>query len=219
MKKTYKAKYITFEQFESFRKGKKLKGDFPTDKWVTAEVLHASLSRLTYTTSDDAGNLFATYDTFLHPSSKLTIYARVLEGWEDKLHSLIGDLAKIGYGRDASVGLGAFTPESFEPFDAFSTGGDENGFMALSSFCPAKDDPTDGYYKIEAKYGKVNFEPYSSQNPFKKPILHQVLAGAVFRTNGTTKQVYGRVVENVAPGFSSAVQLCYCMPVPVRVLL
>lgn len=215
MKKLKRAKYISLRQFKQFRRGENLTGEFPSDPWVTAEVMHAAISRLTYTTGDEAGNLFQTYDAFLPPSVNLVVYARVAEGWEDKLHSLFDDLAKSGYGRDASVGLGAFSVEAFEPFDAFTPNSDENSFMSLSTFCPADSDPTEGYYKIEVKYGKLNFVPYSAQNPFKKPIV-QILPGAVFWAKEGIKPFYGRVVEEIAPGFSLAVQFCYCLPVPVK---
>ena len=115
----------------------------------------------------------------------------------------MGDLcdvvARSGYGRDTSSGSGAFSfelaPFGFPPLPG------ANAFVSLSNFVPAPHDPTDGWYELMTKFGKLGGDyavgpgPGGVHNPFKKPIL-MLQAGSIFR-DGSVREWYGRLVPDV----------------------
>jgi len=93
---------------------------------------------------------------------------------------------------------------------------DANAFVTLSSFCPREDDPTEGIYKTFVKYGKLGEEFNFCGNPFKKPLL-MVKTGSVFKTQGQPKEIYGRIIEKIAPAKAEVVQYAYAFAVPIRI--
>ncbi len=200
------------------------------------EILHAKLDRNTGTTSGE-GDLFQTEDIIpVHwakevneilqyevarpeegerlrvvATDQVVIYARCQPGWIEVVEHLLRETAKSGFGRDKSAGLGAFQVMSVEPFDGFAAPPGADGFVSLSSYVPAPDDPRDGFYRLRTKYGKLS-EIVPSGYPFKRPLI-QMEPGACFFTGGAPQPWYGRLVAGIAPGRPEAVQGCYTLAV------
>ncbi len=216
-----KAEFIRMEEFDSLRRGIAVEGDPPTSPWVGIDFLHASISRKTGTTGGEAGTLFSTQCHALTGGEKeagtarIEIYALCKEGWNERLAALLRDMSLTGFGRDKSVGLGQFDFLGMEPWKAFSNFKGNNGFIALSSFVPGRDDPTNGNWALNVKYGKLG-ENAGSGNPFKRPFI-QLKPGAVFYTETEPKSYYGRTMTGLAPGFPDSLQLCYCLAVPCKI--
>ena len=216
-----KAEFIKFEQFEALRKNPEADIDPVSSPWIENETLHAAISRISNTTTGEAGTLFSTDSFTLNQEfwsenfPSISVYAYCTKDWGKKVEELFHELSQIGFGRDKSVGLGQFKFCSMEPCDFLPGNQDSNGFTSLSTYVPAVDDPTEGTWDVNVKYGKLG-ENAGGGNPFKKPLL-QLKPGAVFYTGQNPRPFYGKVVKGLAPGFPEAVQICYCLAVPCRI--
>jgi len=211
MKQRKNAAFMTTEQFRYSCRSGRIE-EVSTDKPFTAmETLHASLGRFNNAT-DPGGALYATVERYLPPGTEITVYARSRKGSEDRLIELMERLSAIGYGRDKSTGVGAFTFRGAEETDIFSPPENANGFISLSSYVPAEKDPTTGKWRIRVKRGFLG-ELAGSGNPFKRPLI-QFEPGAVFQTREQPKPWYGRVVKDIAPGMPEAVQNCMTFAAP-----
>lgn len=210
-KRWRKAVYYTLDDFLRVCRGGKPEGEPLDDPWLHMITPHASLDRITNTTSSEGGGFYETESESLKAPSEIDIYARCENGWDEKLRVLFKAMSKTGFGRDKSVGLGAFEVVSLMEFDRFSGIDRANGFISLSTMVPAEGDPTDAYYRLRLKVGKLGES--ASGNPFKKPLL-QMEPGAVFRTDRALEDYYGTVITGLAPGKPEAVQNCYCLAVP-----
>ncbi len=134
--------------------------------------------------------------------------------WKGRVVDLLKEVAKSGYGRKKSIGKGQFSVEEVSEF-CFPEIKDANGFVALSNFCPAESDPTEGLYKTLVKYGKLGEEFTFCGNPFKRPLL-MIKAGSVFKTEGKPKEFYGRIVqEGISPAKPEVVHYAYTFAVAI----
>ncbi len=212
-KRRRKAAYVTAADFDRLRRGLPAE-DPPVDEpWDTTEVVHAAISRVSWTTSGDAGNLYTVPLRYLRKEfdDTLELYVRAREGWIDKVQALLRAVARVGFGRDASTGSGAFEVRGCEPHAFDADAAEWDGFVALSSFVPAAGDPADGFWATRTKFGKLG--PGAGQgNPFKRPLV-QLCPGSAFRCDAP-RPFYGRMVKNIAPGMPEAVQYGLCLPAP-----
>lgn len=213
-KNVKKTEYVSSDKFNRIRKGEK--PDFQLvdiDKFVTHTTTpHNTINRLTYTTLAEGG-VYSLEETVI---PNVSVYLKaVSEEWKEKVIDLFNELSKSGYGAKKSIGKGQFTLNSVEEFDRFEDLKDATGFVTLSNFCPKKEDPTGGLYKTFVKYGKLGEEFTFCGNPFKRPLV-MIKTGAVFRTQGTPKEFYGRIVQDgIAPAKPEVIQYAYAFAVPV----
>ncbi len=223
-KQRRKSPFLTVEQFHQLRRGEEISGESPAGDWVRTETLHASLDRISNRTGGEgsAGELYQTEAWLPVPADgmeaasgepNLNIYARATDEGLETLTGLMERLAKTGYGRDKSVGLGQFRLLGIEKLDGWDDVEGANGFVSLSSFIPAPDDPTEGRWKIRVKYGKLGEHYALSEKPFKLPLL-QFEPGAVFYTGKSPRGWYGRVVEGVVDSKPEIVQNCQSITLP-----
>lgn len=216
-----KAQFLKISDFEKARQGKEIEGDPLPSPWEAFETLHATISRKSNTTTDEAGNLFSTESLVLkredqdYEASTIDLYLHCLKPWREKIEKYFQQLSMIGFGRDKSVGSGQFNILKMEECKGFGSFDGANGFIALSSFVPAEGDPVNGKWALNIKYGKLG-ENVDYGNPFKRPFL-QIKPGAAFYTGGPPKAFYGRVLKDLAPGFPEAVQICYTLAVPCKI--
>lgn len=213
LKKVKGLEYLTIGQFRQYQKGESFDVADTEKQIVSAVTLHNQISRITNTTGD-GGSLFELDEHYVK-NGKLSIYAKIADGFEDDVLQLFGLFAASGYGKKKSAGKGAFAVEAFQTFAGFACEGKTNGFVVLSHFVPAQNDPTEGVYKSMVKYGKLGEEKALSGNPFKKPLL-MLKPGAVFRDDGSRTHC-GRLIEKIAYADDSVVQYAYGFCVPVTV--
>ncbi|MFB6272239.1 MAG: hypothetical protein ABEL51_05015 [Salinibacter sp.] len=194
--------------------GRVLQGEFvrpDTQPEVATRVVNKNqIDRLTHTAGSEGGQLF---DFTEHCWSAVDVYWRLAEGWADLVKRFLDDLAVTGYGKRKSVGYGAIDDVEFAPFDGFPPIDDADGFVSLSRFVPSPDDPTDGRWSTQVKYGKLGEEAAFSDQPFKKPLI-QLVAGSCFRDR-PVRPWYGRLVENIAAD-PSVIQYGFALPIPLR---
>lgn len=221
-KQRKKSRYVREEDFARLRRGETDKWQPVSSPWRQVEILHASLDRRTNTTTGGAeageaggGNLFSTSVQFLAPEyqDKLAIYVRAKsEDWAKWVCQMLTELSRLGFGRDRSTGVGAFEVLTREPYAGFEPLEEANGFISLSSYCPAAGDPRRGRWQLRLKYGKLG-ENAGQGNPFKRPLI-QFEPGAIFYTEGPPAPFYGRVVPRIAPGLPEAIQCGFTLAVP-----
>lgn len=213
-----RAEFLQISDFEKARRGQEVIGDPVFSPWEEFETLHAAISRKSNTTTDEGGNLFSTESWVIKGEdpgdevSTIDLYLSCLKSWRDKTEKLFQQLSMIGFGRDKSVGSGRFNLLKMEEWRGFGGFNEANGFTALSSFVPAENDPVEGKWRLNIKFGKLG-ENAGHGNPFKRPFL-QIRPGATFYTGDAPKPFYGRVLPGIAPGFPEAIQVCYCLAVP-----
>lgn len=206
---------VSFEDFSGVINGK----DFdPTngrsDGFEKSLSVHNAINRLTNTTLAEGG-VYTLAENNIE-DSHVSIYVKCVDqGWHKKATDLFKILEKSGYGKKKSIGKGQFFTVADESEFIWPAVANPTGFVTLSSFCPAEDDPVEGLYKTFVKYGKLGEEFTFCGNPFKYPLL-MLKAGAVFKTKGVPKEFYGRMVKNVAPAKKEAVQYAYAFALPVH---
>ncbi|MDD2366189.1 MAG: hypothetical protein PHN84_08505 [Desulfuromonadaceae bacterium] len=211
MKKAKKREYLTLAQFQAFQRGETPDLENESKEFVKTTTLHNKISRFTNTTGE-AGSLFERDEIFA-PDGTVQIYAKVREGFEDDLRLLFELVSHSGFGAKKSSGKGACSVEKFELFSGFDRNAKSSGFVTLSHYVPAQNDPTDGAYKTMIKYGKLGEEKTFSGNPFKKPLI-MLKPGAVFKTDDV-KPYYGRLVKEIAYSEPDVVQYGFAFVVPV----
>ncbi|MBI4687436.1 MAG: hypothetical protein HY756_06615 [Nitrospirae bacterium] len=215
-KELKKVSWLSPDVFESARKGNlEIEPSGAIKTFKTFTTLHSSINRISGTTGEE-GSLFELEEHALSESEQfISIYLKIKDGWKDRVFALFKDLSFTGYGKKKSVGKGAFDIiGQLEPFNRFDDFEGSNGFMSLSNFVPAKNNPTDGFYKTLVKYGKLGGEFTFCGKPFKKPLM-MLTAGSSFKVNGSIKPFYGRMVEGIAPTKTEVVQYGYAFAVPV----
>lgn len=221
-----KSYLVTEEDFQKVRRGELFPFSGLPRPWRRTGMLRASLSRFTETTTgvlieegeplSAEGNLYMS--ELLVPASGTSIihlYLRASDTWAEWVADMLHQLAALGFGRDRSVGLGAFQVQGIEPYEGFAPLPDADGFVSLSTYMPARTDPTKGYWRVRLKYGKLG-EMAGGGNPFKRPLV-QFEPGAVFFTQQAPKPYYGRAVSGVAPGMPEAIQCCYTLAVSCKI--
>lgn len=206
-----KIEFIDFDTFNSIRFGQRCKVPLSETPVSVVSLPHNTISRLTYTTLSEGG----VYNLKEFVIQDVTIYCKVVsEDWKERILKFFKDLSNTGYGRKKSIGKGQFSIGEVHNVD-FPEVKEANGFVTLSNFCPAEDDPTEGLYKTFVKYGKLGEEFTFCGNPFKRPLL-MIRAGSVFKTGRGVKEFYGRIVQDgISPAKPEVVHYAYAFAVPI----
>ena len=169
--------------------------------------LRNSISRATDTTGD-GGTLFEVpyshlsrqvvpgaptddFDIIDTPDGHLAVYVRASSRGMDILLQALEMLGRTGYGADATTGHGGFERlDEVQSCPELSDVPGADGFISLSTYQPATGDPTDGFWRVFVKYGKLAPEFHDRGAIFKRPQV-MLEAGACFRTAGPPKPFYG----------------------------
>lgn len=174
------------------------------DPWHPELGYHNAIDRRTESVREQGGFFQSLDFRFRGPEgaeegTRLSVYLKTDYFSASALGDLCEVVARSGYGRDTSSGSGAFSfeldPFSFPPLPG------ANAFVSLSNFVPAPHDPTDGWYELMTKFGKLGGDyavgpGYGGvHNPFKKPLI-MLQAGSIFR-DGSVREWYGRLVPDV----------------------
>ena len=170
------------------------------ERTATVSIQHNTIDRIKG--SVRRGGLFSQEETFLgEGKERFTVYLKTNYFSTEDLTRIFHFISTSGYGRDKSTGKGYFTFEIKEGTD-LPDAENPNAFMTLSSYIPKENDPTEGYYNIIHKFGKLG-GTYSkgisevNGNPFKVPLI-MFSAGSVFRDGKYTQgKVYGSLLKEV----------------------
>ena len=226
-----KLQWLNQKEFSEVQHGRLPTIDEPDRIWERQGIIFSdnrtrnAISRATDTTGE-GGELFQIPISSIEDSALgLTLYARVADGAMDVLLSALQLLGRTGYGANASVGHGGFEIDGEpSPCPELDDATEGNGFISLSTFQPAADDPVEGYWRTFVKYGKLAPE-LQNIAVFKRPqvMLH---AGACFSVGKKPRPFYGGPIATdrlLADGDRSAldergirpVQAAFALAVPM----
>jgi CRISPR-associated protein Csm4 len=227
LKKLKKAPFLTIDDFRFFcESGNMQPKEHVADPWRTTHTLHASINRISSTTTGDSsfGDLYETTEKYLperktglieNNGSEVDVYMRVQPNREGEVLKLLELVGVSGFGKDKSVGFGRFAVITMEKTTDLRSAESPDGFVNLSTYVPAVSDPTDGFWRLRIKYGRLG-ENAGDGNPFKKPLV-QIEPGAIFRAkNQPPKILVGRMVPSLSPSFPQAVQCGYALTCPCK---
>lgn len=133
-------------------------------------MAHNSINRNTSTTGTDGFAPYLVSQTWYSESS-FDLYVVIDERLAiSKVEQLFNFVGQIGFGRDASTGLGKFRVEAIKelPDNPSST-----CFMTLASCSPQSDKLVHEkcFYRTKTHFGRHGNVLATVENPFKKPIL------------------------------------------------
>ncbi len=199
-----RAQWLTPSGFERARRGGQPSlDDFVAESPVKETVrMRNALGRSSNATGE-AGSLFGFQEYRLdHGAPSLaganwiSVYARVEPDCEDFLLAMFSELARTGFGADASAGLGAFDFPDGEPLLEPAVGiTDEiesaTGVIVLSTFQPGPTDPTVGWWESFTKWAKLG--PDLGLADVRKNPLVLLRPGACFQTD--PRPVMGRAID------------------------
>lgn len=185
------------------------------DPWQKEIIPHAVPSRLTGATGgEDKGGFYFT-EPWVLPGREVDLYARLRLGWADRLADWLAAIGRQGFGRDKSSGLGRLTLTGHRPAPELGGPSAADGLVILSTYLPARTDPTEGYWRLRLKLGRLG-ESAGGGRPFKKPIL-ELEPGSVFRCPDPAGRPWlGRLGQGLAPGQPAAVQNGQALTCPCR---
>lgn len=151
---------------------------------------HNTINRQTGTTGEGQFAPYAMPQIWFHPAMQFDLYV-VLDEARLNLAELTVALiymGQVGFGRDASIGLGKFELDgdavlnSLRSEGAAPTGGSQaNSYLTLGpcapqglGFCPVR-----STYQVSTRFGRHGDAAVQSGQPFKRPVL-LAKAGGVF---------------------------------------
>lgn len=146
----------------------------------------------------------------------LSIYLLIAPAWVEEVERAFMVMAAGGFGKRKSTGKGAFEVSAFEPSPGWASPENANAFVSLSNFVPAASDPTEGWYKLMVKRGKLGEEFAVGSSPFKTP-LFMLQAGSAFLAARPVREFYGRMVSGLSPAHPEAVHYGLAFAVPALV--
>lgn len=182
-------------------------------------VPHNTINRLTGTTGDK-DSFFFTREFHIHPADPpiFHLLAASPSYTADQLQQWFTDALTAGYGKYKFRGKGKVTVESVSPFQPPAVSR-ANAALLLAACTPAADDPADGFWKLQTKFGKLGGDwavgphPSGIHNPFKKPLI-MLTAGSILKTD-SPRPFYGRLVDDIHRNFDEVRHYAIAPALPV----
>lgn len=149
---------------------------------LNATQMHNTLNRETSSTGSGQFAPFESGLTWLNHDQEWQIFILVRADAlsEDELTQIIEHIGFMGYGRDASTGLGKFKMVSLQESALPQAKGSHNAYMTLANCCPQGQGfiAEQSFYLASTRFGRHGNIMATSGAPFKKPIL-MAEAGAI----------------------------------------
>ena len=147
---------------------------------------HNTLNRLTGTTGEGQFAPYAMPQTFHRAGQLIDVYFAADESRvsPDDMGRLLAVIGTVGFGRDASAGLGKFAVEGVDAI-AFAPPPAPNAYWTLAPCAPQGlgFDELQSYWRGLTRFGRHGSATALAGNPFKTPVLLSA-TGAVFATGG-----------------------------------
>ncbi len=145
-------------------------------KPVQAAAFHNTLNRLTGTTGTGEFAPYTQPQTFHAPEQRIDLWLVLDETRfaRTELHTLLGTIGSLGYGRDASIGLGKFEVQSLTDTPLFQqTHPQANACWTLAPCAPQGRgfNPERSYWQVKTRFGRHGGALALGDNPFKRPLL------------------------------------------------
>jgi len=204
LKAVKRARWLDVRHFEAACAGQCPPADIllsDSDVFCDRIRQHNTLSRLDDSTfaAEQGGGIFQRPETLLdakHAHDYFSVYFRMIDSSvTDLLLELFHELSLTGFGADTSTGRGQFDllddPQAARQLDA--TPPAANGVISLSTFQPGPNDPTEGYWDVFPKFGKLGPDLGLSDRDVHKNTLILFRPGACFRGDPATPSL-GRAI-------------------------
>ena len=170
---------------------------------------HNTINRQTGTTGEGQFAPYAMPQIWFHPAMQFDLHvvldeARLSPG---ELTAALTYMGQVGFGRDASIGLGKFELLGDSVLSSPQNGGAANSYLTLGpcapqglGFCPVR-----STYQIATRFGRHGDAAVQSGQPFKRPVL-LAKAGGVFwpETLDASRQFIGQGLGGVTNPVSLA---------------
>lgn len=183
---------------------------------------HNAINRLTGTTGEGGFAPFTVDQKVYFPQSELSIFVGIRDGITLKqVENALSRIGEIGFGKDASTGLGKFEVCDVDEIDLNSFGSSEpNACYALSPCVPEKDVFRRSFFSPFIRFGRHGDILAKSKNPFKNPVI-MADEGAIFipkEKDVFIKPYIGTAVTDISLAEEhKAVMQGYSLYIPVRV--
>ena len=191
---------------------------------------HLSMDRLSGKSLE--GQLYVTALNVYSPP-EILFFLRLRKADEARqLKEALKHVCEEGWGSARSRGLGRLCFKSFEPWQPPTFPEPPDGFVSLSHFCPAANDPTDGLWKLQAKHPVpaqfVNGKRVAlgEKDQWRVKSFLRLRAGSCFRLDGgqPARPYYGRMLNGLLdPALDGEAQplpalfhYALAFPVPMR---
>jgi CRISPR/Cas system CSM-associated protein Csm4 (group 5 of RAMP superfamily) len=160
------------------------------------------------------GGIFFTENSFYPDDFQFDLLAGTESYTADELQLMLTEALQGGYGRDKSTGCGTIEVGKVAPVNMVSID-NADAVMLLGPCVPAADNPTDGYWQIRGKAGKLGGHWAIDHHPDKHTIM-MLTAGSVLLTDQPCL-FYGRMVSDVHPYLDEVVHYGLAPALPVRI--
>lgn len=189
---------------------------------VTTETqMHNTINRQTGTTGTGQFAPFGNQQRWYAAGALLDIYVVLDEAQLslDELTRALSDMGEIGYGRDASTGLGKFKLHQMAEKVEFKVSPAIKHWLTLAPSAPQGLglDTEHSYYQVQTHFGRHGDMAALGANPFKRPIL-MARTGAVFHaTDKQSRQFIGQGIAGVSLADNRTVHQGYAPVIPLLI--
>lgn len=169
---------------------------FSGDDGLRQEIQpHNTINRLTGTTGEGDFAPYSVRQNWYPQGAELDLYLLLDESRlaKEDLRQCLDDIADMGYGKDASIGMGKFAIVSVEAHD-LAKQDQANACMTLANCAPQGlgYDAKRSFYQLFTRFGRHgDIAVHQKAKPFKNPIL-MASAGSVFTCDVPTTAFIGQ---------------------------
>ena len=139
----------------------------------TQDQFHNTIDRQINTTGEGKFAPYSTELTWFGAKQKFDLYVVLNENRFslEELQKVLEDVGNVGFGRDASIGLGKFRCENPQIVNFAQS--NANCYLTLANCAPQSLglNKEHCYYQITTRFGRHGDIQALSSNPFKKPII------------------------------------------------
>ncbi len=188
---------------------------------------HNKIDRNTGTTGGEGFAPYAVEQEFFYPEVELALFIGIDETVVkiDQVKEGLERIGSLGFGKDASTGLGRFALAKEGETNLADMGSDKpNACYTLSPCVPQKNIFSEMYFTPFTRFGKHGDVLAKSSNPFKNPVI-MADEGGIFKPeteNGNDKKIFnkpyiGTSVTSISKVEPKTISQGYSLYIPVEV--
>ena len=164
---------------------------------------HNTINRQTGTTGEGQFAPYAMPQIWFHPAMQFDLHVVLDEARLGflELMAALAYMGQVGFGRDASIGLGKFELLGNAASNGLRGAGTANSYLTLGpcapqglGFCPVR-----STYQVATRFGRHGDAAVQSGQPFKRPVLLAKAGGAFWpETLDASRQFIGQGLGGMA---------------------
>lgn len=188
---------------------------------------HNKINRNTSTTGEEGFAPYAVKQEFFYPEVELALFIGIDETMVkiDQVKEGLERMGSLGFGKDASTGLGRFALAEESEIDFGNMGSEKpNACYTLSPCVPQKNIFSEMYFTPFTRFGRHGDVLAKSSNPFKNPVI-MADEGGIFKIeteNSNYKNIFdkpyiGTAVTDISKTEPKTVAQGYSLYIQVEV--